>query len=101
VSAQASVAALYRAVGFRVYVTSQNRTSRVARGLPDLFLLHPRLNKPACQEHKRPGEPVTEEQQRFAEDWIASGGYYIRGDLDDAKSWLRAHGFLIPDEGLT
>jgi hypothetical protein len=49
-------------------------------------------------EHKRQGEAVSPAQKEFAEAWLASGGYYVRGDLEDAKVFLRAHGFVIPDE---
>ncbi len=96
-SAQSTVAALYRAVGCSVYITSQNRTSHVSRGLPDMFILHPRFGRCVAHEHKRRGEAITAYQQTFALEWEASGGYYVRGDLDDARQFLVAHGFLIPE----
>ena len=90
----AEIAALLRSAGFVVWLTGDGRKTRLPVGFPDLFGTHPKLKAPLAWEAKRTGEPITEAQLQFEYDWASGHGYYGRGDLEAARTWLEKRGLL-------
>jgi len=86
---QQVVIQFYRSLGVAVYCTSSNRRARIAKGMPDLYCLHPRRGG-WWHEVKTPGGVWSEAQQEFAMYCQAAGVPYVRGGLDAAQTFFNA-----------
>lgn len=92
---QRRVVALFRSAGCYVAVTSQNRTSRVSRGLPDLIVLLPRGKGIVLFECKGLGGKLSKDQLEFA-----NAAHYARvefqwGGVGEAEELLVNKGLLV------
>lgn len=92
--AQSRATALYRAVGCTVLSTSQTRKSRVAIGLPDLLVLHPRSGRAFWHEVKAPGGRVSPAQLDVHDTMRQAGLTVIVGDERAAEAHLIGLGLL-------
>lgn len=91
---QRAVVKLFRSVGCEVAVLSQVRPSRVARGLPDLYVFPPRLVAPFWMEVKGLGGKPTEDQLLWQEACELRGVPCILGGVPEAKAYLQRIGLL-------
>lgn len=87
------VKTLLKILGFTVASTSQYRQSRVEVGLPDLFITHPQLIGCGGFEVKRPGERLSEKQQKVACDFIRCHAPYCWGTDEDLHWWAVSLGW--------
>lgn len=86
---------LYKAVGcVKIASTQQTRRSRQTVGLPDLYLLHPRIGG-WWHEAKRPGGKQTPEQRAFQECCDLCNVGYVLGGYDEALNFLRGRGLVV------
>ena len=83
---QRAVVAFYRRVGCSVYATSQSRPSRIAEGLPDLYVLHVTRGG-WWHEVKAPGGKLSPAQRRFAARCEECCVPHVVGDLDAARAF--------------
>jgi len=90
----ARVMALYRAVGCSVHSTQQTRPSRQAIGLPDLWVMHPRIGG-WWHEAKRLGGKQTTGQRAFHFACEAARVPYVLGGYDEAEAFLRQQGIAV------
>jgi hypothetical protein len=81
---QRTVVRFYRQIGATVFSTSQARRSRIALGLPDLFVCWPARAALWCFECKREGGKQSPDQVAFQKTWEASGGTYVLGGIREA-----------------
>lgn len=80
-------------LGFHVYKTSQPQPAvGMTKGLPDLYLSHPKLELRLWWEVKREGNTPTEHQSRFAKRIQEAGGTCEWGTFDDFLEWCEARG---------
>ena len=84
----------YKAVGCTIYSTQQFRPSRQALGLPDLYLVHPRLGG-FWHEAKRPGGRQTPVQRAFQATVEEAGVDYVLGGVEEAMAYLERRGLVI------
>lgn len=90
---QHEVTKLFRAFGFRVWSTSQARAAKVSAGLPDLIVMHERLDVGFFFEVKRQlGGRFSPEQIEFGQFAGRCGMGYHSGDRHDAADLIVAHG---------
>lgn len=90
---QAAIIKLFRAHGFTVRSTSQSRASRVALGLPDLWVTH--NTKPLAfwfEVKRQSGGVLSEFQKDFAADCERCGVKCMAGDRYHAEAFLRSQG---------
>lgn len=85
---------LYEAVGCTVYSTSQARPSRVAKGLPDLYVVHPRIGG-WWHEVKREGGRQSPGQVAFQQEMQRCGVAYVLGGLAEAQAFLHTKGIVV------
>jgi hypothetical protein len=78
----------YRTIGVVVHSTAQARRSKVALGLPDLILAWPARGVHWCHEVKREGGKLSPDQVKFRDTWLAAGGLYVVGGLQDAVRFV-------------
>jgi hypothetical protein len=81
---QASVMRFYRSLGAVTFSTAQARRSKVALGLPDLFVCWPARGVLWVHEVKRAGGKQSADQAAFQATWEASGGSYVLGGMREA-----------------
>jgi hypothetical protein len=94
---QMVITKMARVLGFTVDNTSQGRPSKVAPGLPDLWLRCVARKLAGWWETKRQvGGERSSEQVDFGNDCIACGIPYGFGDRFDFARWLQAHGIDPP-----
>ncbi len=91
---QTRVARFYASCGCHVYSTSQYRASRMAIGIPDLYVVHPRIGG-FWHEVKRPGGKQSDGQHLFQVEVEAAGVGYVLGGIDEAQAFLTARGLLL------
>lgn len=89
---------VYKSVGCSIYSTQQTRPSRQALGLPDLYVVHPRLGG-WWHEAKRPGGRQSTVQRAFQLTVETAGIGYVLGGVDEALLYLEKRG-LIMDKAL-
>jgi hypothetical protein len=100
---QGTIVRVAKAVGFRVYSTSQYRASHVAVGMPDLKLFHPPLNLGLWWETKTYGKrewnrgemrlkPLDPDQATFREYCAACRELYGWGALPEFYDMLLGRG---------
>lgn len=94
---QRAVVTLYRRVGCYVACLSQIRPSRIALGLPDLYVFPPRGLPPFWMEVKRPGGRQSEDQATWQGLCRRAEVAYILGGVDAALDWLRHLGLVAED----
>jgi len=87
------VGKLYAGVGCSVYSTQQTRPSRQAIGLPDFWVMHPRLGG-FWHEVKREGGKQSPGQVDFQQRCAAAKVDYVLGGVDEAQDYLRRRGLL-------
>jgi len=80
---QRACVALLKSVRATVIVTSQYRASRVTKGLPDVYFLHPKVGG-AWIEVKRPKGKQSPEQEAFEHACLVCGVLYWLIDSEDA-----------------
>lgn len=90
---QTRVARFYASCGCHVYPLSQYRPSRVAIGIPDLYVVHPRIGG-FWHEVKRPGGKQSDGQHVFQVEVEAAGVGYVLGGVDEAHAFLTGRGLL-------
>ena len=78
----------YRQIGCTVYSTAQARRSKIALGLPDLIVCWPARQMHWAHEVKREGGKLSEDQVKFRDTWLASGGRYIVGGMAEAVAFI-------------
>jgi len=88
------VALLYKGVGCSVYSTQQTRRSRQAVGLPDFYVLHPRLGG-FWHEVKREGGKQSLGQRAFELTCRSAKVGYVLGGVEEARTYLTACGLLV------
>jgi hypothetical protein len=71
----------YRAHGCVVYETSQKRASRIAPGIPDLIVFHPRSGKHWYHEVKTPKGELRPDQKDFREQCLLTHVTHIVGGV--------------------
>lgn len=101
---QRRVVATYKAVGCVVASLSQYRPSKVAPGLPDLYVFPPLRRDPTTEaivrrapywhETKRPGGKQSPEQKVWQRACEARGISYVLGGMDEALAHLRLIGLV-------
>ena len=86
-----------RVMGCTVRSTSQARAAKVSPGIPDLWISHRARCFAGWFEVKRQvGGRTSSEQLDFAEECLAAGVAYGRGDRYDFHRWLTDSGFTAP-----
>lgn len=92
---QADVVALYKSIGAATYSTSVYRPggAKIAAGIPDLIVLHPRLGV-WFHEVKRPKGKQTDEQILFQTRCAQANVVYVVGGLEEARAALTLAGIL-------
>jgi hypothetical protein len=91
---QREVTKVFQCHGFTVRSTSQARPSKVAPGLPDLFVTHKAKPFGFFWETKRQvGGTLSIDQQAFADDCARCGIRWYTGDRYHAEALMRAEGF--------
>ena len=94
---QLVITKMARAIGCTVRSTSQARASKVAPGIPDLWISHRARCFAGWFEVKRQaGGRTSSEQLDFGEECRAAGVAYGRGDRYDFHRWLTDSGFPAP-----
>ena len=93
---QARVRRLYMEMGADVFSTSSVRRSRIARGMADLYVLHPKFA--LWFETKAPKGKQSPAQVAFQHSCERAGVTYLCGGLDVALNHLRKLGVLQNDE---
>ena len=84
----------YRAVGCKVWDTSQKRRALITPGLPDLLVFH--VGKQAFWFHEvKHKAPQTDEQQKFQRACEACGVKYLLGGVEEATDHLRELGLWL------
>ena len=83
---QRAVVAFYRRVGCSVYATSQGRASRIAEGLPDLYVMHVTRGG-WWHEVKALGGKLSPPQRRFAVRCEECCVPHVVGGLDAARAF--------------
>ena len=90
---QRRVIELFRAMGCRVYETSQKRAAKVTPGIPDLWVVCVRVGLAWWWETKRTaGGRHSSVQLDFAEECALTGTPYGTGDRRAAEEYLIALG---------
>ena len=92
---QTDVVALYKSIGAATYSTSVYRPggAKIAAGIPDLIVLHPRLGV-WFHEVKRPKGKQTDEQILFQTRCAQANVVYVVGGLEEARAALTLAGIL-------
>jgi hypothetical protein len=93
-SAASNVATYLRDMGCTVWITGSNQRSRIARGFPDLLVLHEKLGGVIAMEVKAQGDRPREAQRQRKAEWEAAGGLWVFGYLDEARALLKAAGII-------
>jgi hypothetical protein len=82
------------ACGAWVYTLSQGRTTRQSAGLPDLFVLHPRLGA-VWVECKQLGKQQSDAQVKFEERCAAAKmAYVVARSVAELQGFLRLKGLV-------
>ena len=89
---QARVRRLYLDVGAEVFSTSSVRRARIAKGMADLYVLHPKFS--LWFEAKRAGGKQSPAQVAFQHSCERAGVRYLCGGLDVAVEHLQRIGVL-------
>lgn len=78
----------YKQIGCVVYSTAQARASKVALGLPDLIVCWPARGAHWAHEVKREGGKLSEDQVKFRDTWVQSGGLYVKDGVREAVAFV-------------
>lgn len=85
---------LLEALGASVYALSQGRATRQSAGLPDLYVLHPRLGG-LWVECKRTGGVQSAAQEKFEDRCVQAGvPYVVARSVAELQGYLRLRGLL-------
>lgn len=88
------VGKFYASCGCTVYSTQQTRPSRQAIGLPDFYVLHPRIGG-WWHEVKREGGRQSPGQVAFQQACQAAGVGYVLGGVTPGYIYLNERGLLL------
>lgn len=93
---------LYRAVGAKVYKTSQPRSTMMTPGIPDLFIVHPKLGawwhevkRCQCEGMRKVNTKQSPDQTEFQAHVESAGHTYLIGCMCEAERFLREGGLLV------
>lgn len=82
---QAEIVRCFRAIGLRVWITSEPRAKKSSRNLWDLYLLNPRNGRSAWFETKAPGGTLTPGQRDFRQLHLRSETMFAQGQMTEAR----------------
>ena len=88
------VVAKLRTLGCEVMSTSSPKPSRIARGMPDLYVIPPRGKRSFWIEMKSPTGKASPEQEAFAAKHQASGMAVIIGGEAEVDGHLKTLGLI-------
>ena len=88
------VVAKLRTLGCGVMSTSSPKPSRIARGMPDLYVIPPRGKPPFWWEAKGPAGKASEEQVAFQRKHEPSGMVVIIGGEAEVDGHLKTLGLI-------
>lgn len=94
-----SIVSAARTLGFAVFSFAQgyrpDHSTRQTKGIPDLYLVHPKRGLRLWWETKAPGRTRTDSQERFAGIVSEAGGEVRWGDFEDFLDQLEEMGFPL------
>jgi hypothetical protein len=93
---RARVVKRLRALGCEVMSTSSPKPSRIAKGMPDLYVIPPRGKPPFWIEMKAPGGKASPEQVAFAAKHEPSGMAVIIGGEAEVLAHITTLGLVAP-----